>query len=110
MICNEPRSLAAAQRKNPPRMAAGGFQAKQITLTSAPWLTGPVNRSADFLSTDGPVLSRALDPARRFVLAEAGTHTPCPVVLAVRRMPFVSRKAKGFWVPAQGRDDVWRTS
>jgi hypothetical protein len=54
MTCNEPRSLAAAQRKNPPRMAAGGFQAKQITLMSAPWLTGPVNRSSDFLSTSGP--------------------------------------------------------
>jgi hypothetical protein len=50
---NEPRSLAAAQRKNPPRIAAGGFQAKQITLIKAPWLTGPVNRSSDFLSTDG---------------------------------------------------------
>jgi hypothetical protein len=73
MTCNEPRSLAAAQRKNPPRMAAGGFQAKQITLNKTPWLTGPVNRRSDFLSTDGPVLSRALDPAQRVVPAKAGT-------------------------------------
>src|SRR5882757_3671789 len=107
MICNEPRSLAAAQRKNPPRMDAGGFQAKQITLTSAPWLTGPVNRSADFLSTDGPVLSRALDPARRFVLAEAGTHYAMSCRFGSATDAFVSRKARrGSGSPLGGRDDV----
>jgi hypothetical protein len=30
IICNEPRILAAAQRKNPPRIAAGGFQTKKL--------------------------------------------------------------------------------
>jgi hypothetical protein len=39
------------KRKNPPRMAAGGFWAEQISLTRTPCLTGPVNRHADDLST-----------------------------------------------------------
>jgi hypothetical protein len=44
---------ATLQRKNPPRSAADGFWAKQNTLNIAPWLTGPVNRGSDFLSTRG---------------------------------------------------------
>jgi hypothetical protein len=39
------------QRKNPPRMAAGGFWAEQLTVTKTPYRTGPVNRKLRFLST-----------------------------------------------------------
>jgi hypothetical protein len=45
---------ATLQRKNPPRIAADGFWAKQVTLNKAPWLTGPVKRGLDYLSTGGP--------------------------------------------------------
>jgi hypothetical protein len=39
------------RRKNPPRIAADGFCAKQFTLNKTPWLTGPVKRCSIFLST-----------------------------------------------------------
>jgi hypothetical protein len=55
------RSRPASQRKNPPRIGAGGFWTKQITLNKTPWLTGPVKRRSDFLSTGGQVLSPALN-------------------------------------------------
>jgi hypothetical protein len=105
MTCNEPRSLAAAQRKNPPRMAAGGFQAKQITLNKTPWFTGPVNRRSDFLSTSGPVLSRALNhsttsrPGKRAKRAQAGTHTRV-VALGNVAAAFYQLQGQGLWVPA----------
>jgi hypothetical protein len=41
------------RRKNPPRIAADGFWAKQITLIKTPPLTGPVKRGSIFLSTGG---------------------------------------------------------
>jgi hypothetical protein len=37
--------------KNPPRMAAGGFWAEQLTVKKTPYRTGPVNRKLRFLST-----------------------------------------------------------
>jgi hypothetical protein len=37
--------------KNPPRMAAGGFWADELTVTKTPHRTGPVNRKLRFLST-----------------------------------------------------------
>ena len=39
------------QRKNPPRIAADGFWAKQFTLNKTPWLTGPVKQTSKYLST-----------------------------------------------------------
>jgi hypothetical protein len=47
---------AAPQRKNPPRIAADGFWAQQITLNKTPPLTGPVKRGSFFLSTGGAQL------------------------------------------------------
>jgi hypothetical protein len=38
--------FAAPQRKNPSRIAADGFWAKQITLNKTPRLTGPVKRGS----------------------------------------------------------------
>jgi hypothetical protein len=47
-------SSSAPKCKNPPRMAAGGFWAEQLTLTKTPHWTGPVNRKLRFLSTSCP--------------------------------------------------------
>jgi hypothetical protein len=41
------------ERKNPPRSAAGGFRAKQISLVKTPFLCGPVNGFSSELSTAG---------------------------------------------------------
>jgi hypothetical protein len=35
------------QRKNPPRISADGFWAKQLTLTKTPRRTGPVKPSSN---------------------------------------------------------------
>jgi hypothetical protein len=39
------------KRKNPPRMAAGGFWAEEPTVKKTPDRTGPVKRKLRFLST-----------------------------------------------------------
>jgi hypothetical protein len=36
--------IAEPQRKNPPRISAGGFLARQLTLNKTPYFAGPVKR------------------------------------------------------------------
>jgi hypothetical protein len=63
---------AAPQRKNPPRKAADGFWAKQITLNKTPWLTGPVKRTGGRLSRP-----EYFDPAPSFPRAIAHRRCAC---------------------------------
>jgi hypothetical protein len=63
--CSELRVSTALQRKNPPRISADGFWARQMTLNKTPQLTGPVNRGSIFLSTGGGKTAFAENPARQ---------------------------------------------
>jgi hypothetical protein len=59
----------AGTRKTRRAFSAHGFSAQQFILNKTPWLTGPVNRSSIFFSTDAAVarMSKAIsgfgDPA-----------------------------------------------
>jgi hypothetical protein len=103
-------SAEALQRKNPPRIAADGFWAKQFTLNKTPWLTGPVKRISNFLSTGcvKTIVHQRAKRASRLARAEHRAARADPSGCQSRHRSEVVELAFGLHAVYRAIDHRWR--